>query len=120
MKSNPKGITFQTIALAIVSVIVIGWLGGKIARTAGEHYGDLAKERLQLQWPRLLEMQENDRALLVGLAMTCHVERRPAVVGEVVECLHSALDDPRALLPKGVSRDSARSRLDQLLRQRSA
>lgn len=50
---------------------------------------------------------------------TCHVEDRPAIAGNVVECLRDALNDSRAMLPKGVGRDSARARFDQLLRQRN-
>nr|WP_223964835.1 hypothetical protein [Burkholderia diffusa] len=104
------------------AVVAVGavLLASTVGRVAGEQAGSRSKERLQLVWPSIMDMPTNDRALLVGLAMTCRVEDRPAIAGDVVECLRDALDDPHALLPKGVDRDAARIRLDQLLRQRRA
>lgn len=104
-------------ASAALSVLVAVNVGRVMGAKAGAAAGERSKERLQLIWPSLMDMPVNDRALLVGLAMTCQVERRPAIAGDVVECLRDAVDDPHALLPKGVDRDDARTRLDQLLRQ---
>ncbi|CAG9191377.1 conserved hypothetical protein [Paraburkholderia tropica] len=103
-----------------VGVFVLVLAGATaVGRMAGEEAGSRSKERLQLVWPSIMDMPVNDRALLVGLAMTCHVEDRPAIAGDVVECLRDALDDPHAALPKGIDRNSARAKLDQLLRQQN-
>ncbi len=112
------------IAIAVIgALVVVGGgllLASTVGRIAGEHDASLSKERLQLVWPSIMDMPVNDRALLVGLAMTCHVEQRPAVASDVVSCLRGAVDDPHTMLPKGVDRDSARAKLDQLLHQRNA
>jgi hypothetical protein len=107
--------------ICIVAVLAVGTpLAIKLGHVVGEQAGLHSKERLQLVWPSIMDMPVNDRVLLVGLAMTCHVEDRPAVAGDVVECLRDALDKPQVMLPKGIDRDGARARFDQLLRQRSA
>jgi len=103
-------------------VVVVGsvLLASAVGRVGGELAGSHSRERLQLVWPSIMDMPVNDRALLVGLAITCHLERRPAVVTDVVACLQDAVDDPHALFPNGVDRDNARARLDQLLHERKA
>jgi hypothetical protein len=107
-------------ASVALSALVLVQVAGVIGTRAGAAAGELSKDRLQLVWPSIMNMPVDDRALLVGLAMTCHVEQRPAIAGDVVECLRDAVDDPHAILPKGVSPGSAKARLDQLLRQRDA
>lgn len=104
-------------ALAALSILIVANFARVIGAKAGASAGERSKERLQLVWPSIMDMPVDDRALLVGLAMTCHVEQRPAIVGDVVECLRDAVDDPHAILPNGVDRDSARAKLDQLLHQ---
>jgi len=105
------------VALIALSLLVVVNAARVIGAKAGADVALRSKERLQLVWPSIMDMPVNDRALLVGLAMTCHVEQRPAIAGDVVECLRDAVDDPHAMLPKGVDRDSARVKLDQLLHQ---
>ena len=106
--------------LGIAGVVALTLIGATVVgRIAGEDAAAHAKERLVLVWPSLMNMPVNDRALLVGLAMTCHLEQRPAATIEVIACLKEAVDDPHVVLPKGVGRASARVKLDQLLRQQS-
>lgn len=107
------------VALIALSILVAANLARVMGARAGAIAAERSRERLQLVWPSLMDMPANDRALLVGLALTCHVENRPAIVGDVVECLRGALDDPHAMLPKGVDRNAARARLDQLLGQQT-
>jgi len=112
----------RIVIVAIAALVIVGgsiMLASIIGRLAGERAAAASKERLELIWPSLMQMPVNDRALLVGLAMTCHVEQRPAIAGDVVACLLDAVDDPHAILPKGVDRDSARARLDKLLHQKN-
>lgn len=111
----------RIIIVAIAALVIAGsvMLASIIGRSAGEHAAAASKDRLELIWPSLMEMPGNDRALLAGLAMTCHVEQRPATASDVVACLRGAVDDPHTILPKGVDRDSARARLDELLHHKN-
>lgn len=109
-------------AIAAIGALLIAGallLASTAGRSAGERAASQSKARLQLVWPSIMDMPFADRALLVGLAMTCHLEDRPAVAADVVSCLRDAADDPRAVLPKGVDRDTARARLEKLLPQRT-
>lgn len=84
----------------------------------GQADGAKSLARLQQVWPQVLDMPEADRALLGTLAMTCHVEDRPAVVSETIACLREAVASDHPMLPKGVDRTTAAHRLDQLLEER--
>lgn len=84
----------------------------------GQADGAKSLARLQKVWPQLLDMPAADRALLGSLAMTCHVEDRPAVASETIACLREALASDHPLLPKGIDRATAARRLDQLLAER--
>ncbi|PNE59903.1 hypothetical protein A8H39_01790 [Paraburkholderia fungorum] len=107
------------VALIALSILVAVHVAQVLGMKAGAAAAVRSKERLQLVWPWFIDMPVDDRALLVGLAMTCHVEDQPAIAGDVVECLRNALDDPHVMLPKGIDRNSARARLRRLLRQRN-
>lgn len=102
------------LSVAAVAVIALG-LATKIGHMAGMDAGSRAKERLQLVWPSLMSMPEGDRALIVGLAMSCRLEERPANAREVVACLREAAVDPKAMLPKGTDKASVPAKLEQLL-----
>lgn len=106
-------------ALGIALLAAIGFVvATKIGHKAGADAAALARDRLQLVWPSLMTMPEEDRALIVGLAMTCELERQPLEPRDVVACLRSAAADPHAMLPKGVDQARAQARLEQLLPQR--
>lgn len=109
-----------TVAIAAVAIAatVGGIVANKIGRNAGEADAELAKQRLELVWPSFMSMPDSDRALVVGLAMTCKLSSRPADAGQVVACLKSAADDPNAFLPKGTDRSAVPARLDALLREK--
>lgn len=87
----------------------------KLSHRAGAEAGALAKDRLQLVWPSLMTMPDEDRALIVGLAMSCRLEQRPAQSSDVVTCLREAAADPHAILPKDIDQTTARERLERLL-----
>ncbi|MFP3709741.1 hypothetical protein SB783_37640 [Paraburkholderia sp. SIMBA_009] len=105
-------------AVCIVAVAVTYGVATSVGRKTGEADAELAKQRLELVWPSFMSMPDNDRALVVGLAMTCRLSTRPADAGQVVECLKSAADDPNATLPKGTDRSAIPARLDALLREK--
>ncbi|KWW32422.1 hypothetical protein AU374_06022 [Cupriavidus metallidurans] len=101
-------------------VLVVALIGQFIGTFEGNADGERAKVRLEIVWPSLMSMPQEDRALLVGLAMSCHLERRPAEAGEIVDCLRQAANSPDAILPKGADRASVPARLDRLLAQTKA
>lgn len=103
------------LALAVLLTIAGVFIGHQAGRSAGER----ARERLQLALPSFESLPEGDRALLVGLAMTCKLENRPAEVGEVVACLRDAANDPNVFLPKGVDKSAVPGRLEHLLQRRA-
>lgn len=108
------------ITLAFVAVLVVGTpLVMQYGRLAGQNAGERSIARIALVWPEIRSMPYNDRALLVGLAMTCRLENRAAVQSEVVACLRGAAADPDAILPKGMDRGQAQARLVQLLREKA-
>ncbi|MDC6127262.1 hypothetical protein PPH41_04555 [Burkholderia gladioli] len=102
-------------AAAIITVTV----GHMVGRSQGLAVGEADKARLQLIWPSLMSMPKDDRALLVGLAMTCNLQRTPLDASDVADCLRKGVDDSNVMLPKGIERDQARSRLEVLLHEKS-
>lgn len=106
--------------LVLGGAFCIACLAGRIVgQNRGSADAAVAKARLQLIWPSVMEMPAADRALLVGLAMTCRVQDRSPVAGAVADCLRSAIDDPHPLLPAGVGREQARRRLEALMLQKN-
>lgn len=104
----------QALGVAAVAVIALG-VATKIGHMAGVDAGGRAKDRLELVWPSLMTMPEGDRALIVGLAMSCHLEERPANARDVVACLREAAADPKAMLPKGTDQARVAAKLEELL-----
>lgn len=116
MKTKAKWGWRKLLGFAMAAIIIFG-VSMNMAHKAGSEAGTLARERLELVWPSLMAMPEADRALIVGLAMSCRMEQRPAEPREVVACLREAAADPHAILPKDVDQASAQSRLEQLLQR---
>lgn len=103
-------------ALCLAAIVAVGfWMAAKFGQMTGADAGARAKDRSELVWPSLMTMADDDRALIVGLAMSCHVERREATPRDVIACLREAAIDADAILPKGVDGAHARTRLEQLL-----
>ncbi|KHS09423.1 hypothetical protein BMD20_29575 [Burkholderia multivorans] len=101
------------VAGAVAVVAASYWFG----REAGKEAGRRAIERIELVWPSVRSMPEQDRAILAGLGLTCRVQERPPVVSAIIACLQDAAADPNPILPKGVDRSLAQKRLSELLRQ---
>lgn len=107
VRSKWRGILAVAVILCVVGTLLGHW--------AGKGAGERAKARLQLVIPSFDRLPNDDRALLVGLAMTCRLEDRPAQAREVVACLREAATDPHAFLPKSVDKAAVPGRLEQLL-----
>lgn len=105
---------FLAIAVGAVLVVIFSM---KYARHLGNEDAEQAIARLSLVWPSFRSMPVEDRALLAGLSMTCHMPDRPVVKSAVVACLQEAAADPKAKLPKGFDRSRAQTRLEALLRE---
>lgn len=106
-----------TAAAVLAGIAVL--LATTIGRSAGEASGTLTRERLETVWPSLMQMPVRDRAVLVGLAMTCELHRREFDAsdarGQVVGCLTEAAANPDADLPRGVDRADALDTYHRLL-----
>lgn len=105
------------VILPIVAVL-LGVSAINIGRWTGADAGQRALDRLQVVWPSLLAMPARDRALLAGLAMTCHLEQRGKTSRDVVECLQEAVNDDNPILPRGMSKEQAAQGLERLLARR--
>ncbi|HDV6371641.1 TPA: hypothetical protein ACK3Q6_007823 [Burkholderia cepacia] len=103
------------VAVTIAATLAAGYAVTQYARKLGAENGRRSLERVQLIWPAIRSMPDRDRALIAGLAMTCHVEKRPAVASEVAACLRDAVADPNLQLPKGMDWHTGQVRLNQLL-----
>lgn len=116
MKKRMHPLFILGLLLCVASLTLIGaGAASVIGHMAGAADAARARERLDLLWPSLMTMHQDDRALLVGLAMSCHLERRPAAANEVVACLREAAVNSHAMLPKDMDPARARARLEQLL-----
>lgn len=114
-KGNSKVSRKKIYLLAAIAIAVVFVVSLNASRKAGDLHGQQTMERLKLVWPAFSDLPETDRAVLAGFAMSCHLERRPAVAREVVACLRSAADDQDSITPKSMSHAEAVVRLDQLL-----
>jgi len=104
--------------LAAIAVAVVFVVSVNSSYQAGDRAGRAQLERLQLVWPGFLDLPEADRAVIAGFALSCHLEGRAAVPGEVASCLREAAADPAALKPKDMTQDAAASALARLLASR--
>jgi hypothetical protein len=100
-----------------IGVALIAGLGISIGRLVGKSDGIASRQRLEIVWPGLMQMPDQDRALLAGLALTCHMQDRIKDAAAVLECLHEGLDDDHPRLPYGMDRKQAQDRLNQLIPQ---
>jgi len=108
---KPYPLFLSCLAAVIMALVLIGFGTSQfLGHVAGSGAGKRSIERLQLLWPTIVTMPESDRALLAGLAMTCHVED--------LACLREAATDPNAILPKGTDRSKVPARLEELMHQR--
>ncbi|WP_322075496.1 hypothetical protein [Burkholderia cenocepacia] len=106
---------FVKAAAAIIAGVILFTLANWYGRSIGARDGQRSLERVQLVWPGIESMPVQDRVLIAGMAMTCHVEKQPPVASAVVACLRDAAADPNVQLPKGMDWRSAQTRLNQLL-----
>lgn len=105
-------------AIAIVMIVLMLAVGAYIGRTAGERDAEASKERLSLLWPAVMDLPQQDRGFLAGLAMTCRLSAKEVEKEAVIACLRSAVRDPDAVLPKDIDKSAAPARLEQMLADR--
>lgn len=98
------------ILVVVFAITVIG-----IGRQAGETTAKADIELLSLVWPYVMDLQQNERALLAGLSLSCRLKQTATDRDSVIACLRSAAADPAALRPKDVSPEEAAARLERLL-----
>lgn len=69
-------------------------------------------------WPAFASMPAEDRELLVGLGIACHVGHPPSrTEADLAACFRYAVTQRHALLPHRMDQRAAQVRLEQLLRQ---
>lgn len=109
---SKKTVLVLTILIALLFLATI--IGNRAGKTAGE----IAKTRLNLVWTDVMQLPPEDRAFIVGLAMSCHLSEQQAPgPTEVVECLRSAARNPMSLLPNDLDRAKVQTKLEQMLVQ---
>jgi len=102
------------IGLMLVSLLAVG-IGVFIARVGGDRDGIASRERLEIVWPNLMQMPDQDRALLAGLAMSCHLHDRDPDQASVLGCLKEAVESEHPFFPNSMDRKQAQDRLNQLI-----
>lgn len=104
-----KLITFAAIlGVGALLIVVLG-------NVAGRFMAEAHIERLEVVWPSFMTMPERDRAFLIGLSMTCQLQRVPIQREAVLACLDAATRDPEVILPVGEDKGAASGRLRLLL-----
>ena len=101
--------------VAAIAIAVVFAVSLNASRNLGDLHGQQHLERLRLVWPTFSDLSEMDRAVIAGFALSCRLEQRPAVKGEVIACLRSAASDQDSIKPKDMSHAEAVARLDQLI-----
>ena len=102
------------VALVLAIGISIAYrLGAEHGARSGASAGQEALERLQLIWPRLSQMPDNDRLILAYLAMRCDLHDEPAVPRDIVRCLSRAAtaEDSSLSISGSAKRRAALARL---------
>ena len=84
-----------------------------VGKRAGESMADDVQSRLSMLWPNLMEMPQQDRALLALLAYECKLPTLPPGHRTTVACLRSATTAERI---RKVTPDPA-AQLNKLLDQ---
>lgn len=98
-----------------LGIVLVAGLGTCIGRDVGQSDGVASRQRLEIVWPNLMQMRDQDRALLAGLALSCRLQDRGENPASVVGCLREAVEDNDALLPYSMDRKQARDRLSRLI-----
>lgn len=106
-------LTKRTLWIGTV-IVVVALAAVGIGQKAGEDVANADIELLSLVWPYVMDLQQNERALLAGLSITCRLSRIANDRESVIACLRSAAADP-AHLPKDMPQDEAAERLERLL-----
>lgn len=112
---NKTRLSNRLIGAVIVGIIAAIALAMLLGRNAGENKAASHAARLKLLWPNLMQMPKDDRAILVGFALTCNLEQRPLRNSEVKACLREGARQNEPRLPKGLTQGAAVSRLEALL-----
>ena len=81
----------------LVAVFALALIG--IGRQAGEDVAKADIELLSLVWPYVMDMQQNERALLAGLSITCRLSLTATDRESVIACLRSAAAGPAQARP---------------------
>lgn len=105
----------KTLVVAVLTLLVVCVVSFVAGKRGGEISGQQAKARLELVWPQLMTLPDDDRALLAGFAIACRVEQQPETTSDVIACLRSAAADPDAIKPKGMGSAEAAARLEYLI-----
>ena len=79
-----------SILLLVVILVVLALFGAVGAKFMLNRHSASTMSHLAVVWPGIETMPEDDRALLVELALTCNVVDREPVRAEVVDCLRSS------------------------------
>lgn len=109
---NAKKLLFA-IASTLALSFTLSLLAVKVGRSAGESAAQESQKRLLPLWPHLLELPEQDRALLALLALECRLPEQPHGRAATVSCLRSATGSEGL---RGISSDPA-GQLEKLLNQ---
>lgn len=99
----------------LIGIALLAGLGTCIGRHLGESDGIASRQRLEIVWPDLMQMRDQDRALLAGLALSCRLQDRAEDRASVLECLQGAIESDDVHLPYSMDRKQARDRLGQLI-----
>lgn len=82
----------QPSLLSLILILVVLALFGVVgAKFMLNRHSDLTMQQLAIVWPGIETMPQEDRSLLVELALTCNVVDREPVRAEVIACLRSAV-----------------------------
>lgn len=98
---------------AIIAVVAIAALA--IGNYSGRENAEKAKARLELVWPDFDNLPDEDRALLGGYSLACKLPSRPLEAAEVIACLRDAAAHEDSILPRGMTNEQAKARLEKLI-----
>lgn len=94
--------TFTIMCVASIAFFVLAYFVG----SRGADDGLASVERLQLVWPDVLDLPQDDRILLAKLSMECNLNQVPKDRDAVIGCLKLAANNVTD--SQGVSGDSSR------------
>lgn len=79
-----------SLLLLIVILVVLALFGAVGAKFMLNRHSASTMSQLAVVWPGIETMPQDDRNLLVELALTCNVVEREPVRAEVIDCLRSS------------------------------